>query len=52
MATKGEKSEKDSGTAAFASLLGRLVRVPKDEIEAEERKFKAAQKRKRAAKKK
>lgn len=33
------------GSAAFESLLGRLVRVPKTEVEAEERKYKAMRKR-------
>ncbi len=37
--------DKLPGSAAFESLMGRLVRVPKAEVEAEERKYKAMRKR-------
>jgi hypothetical protein len=40
------------GTGPFESLLGRLVRVPKAEIEAEEKKYKAMRKRLKAKKEK
>jgi hypothetical protein len=38
------------GSGPFESLLGRLVRVPKAKIEAEERKYKAMRKRLKAEK--
>jgi hypothetical protein len=40
-----QKIDMPPGSAEFESLLGRLVRVPKAEIEAEERKYKAMRKR-------
>jgi len=38
------------GSPEFKSLLGRLIRVPKAEIEAEERKYQAMRKRLKAKK--
>jgi hypothetical protein len=46
------KIDKLAGSGPFESLLGRLVRVPKAEIEAEERKYKAMRKRLKAKKEK
>jgi hypothetical protein len=40
-----KKIDKLPGSGPFESLLGLLVRVPKAEVEAEERKYKAMRKR-------
>jgi hypothetical protein len=40
-----KKIGKIAGSGPFESLLGRLVRVPKAEVETEERKYKAMRKR-------
>jgi hypothetical protein len=52
MADKPPKKKIDTlpGSIEFESLLGWLVRVPKAEIEAEERKYKAMRKRLKAKK--
>ena len=47
-----KRIDKIPGSGPFESLLGRLVRVPKAEIEPEERKYKAMRKRLKAKKEK
>jgi hypothetical protein len=47
-----KKADKLLGSVEFESLLKRLARVPKAELEAEERKYKAMRKRLKAKKEK